>query len=109
MYCALTTLVQIAENAVPLAAGIEEIHGLRVAFLSGAFPLHAAGQMELMAANAVVAAHHVQKPVDLLLTAQWPSGVTMFLQGGVPPTLSQDLNKVGSSAVAMVAKRLTPR
>lgn len=82
---------------------------MRVAFLSGAFPLHASGQMELMAANAVASAHSVQKPVDLLLTAQWPNGVTMFLQGGVPPSVGQDLDKTGSSAVAMVAKRITPR
>ena len=51
-------------------AGIKDLHGLRVAYLSGHFPLNATGQMEMMAANALVQAHSVQKPIDVLLTAQ---------------------------------------
>ena len=102
---------EVAKNMFFLGSqGIRELHGLRVAFMSGHFPLQALGQLETMQSKQLIGMHDPNNPVDILLTAQWPSAVCSMLQGAAPPDVrGQPLRQVGTSAAAAVAKALRPR
>lgn len=102
---------EVAKNIFFLGNyGIQDLHGLRVAFLSGHFPLQALGTLETMQSKALAGLHDVNNPVDILLTAQWPSAVCSMLQGIAPPDVrGQPLRQVGTSAASAVAKALCPR
>jgi diadenosine tetraphosphate (Ap4A) HIT family hydrolase len=102
---------EVAKNIFFLGSqGIRELHGLRVAFMSGHFPLQAMGALETMQAKALTGLHDANNPVDILLTAQWPSAVCSMLQGAAPPDVrGQPLRQVGTSAASSVAKVLCPR
>jgi hypothetical protein len=72
--------------------------------MSGAFPFAAAGSLELMQANKLVGLHALDRPVDVLVTVQWPSSVHTQLHGAPAPDLPEG-SKVGTSAVSMVRAR----
>eukprot|EP00290_Baffinella_frigidus_P056936 CAMPEP_0180368684 /NCGR_PEP_ID=MMETSP0989-20121125/17747_1 /TAXON_ID=697907 /ORGANISM="non described non described, Strain CCMP2293" /LENGTH=287 /DNA_ID=CAMNT_0022363317 /DNA_START=31 /DNA_END=890 /DNA_ORIENTATION=- len=88
-------------------AGIIDLNGLRIAFMSGSFPFASTGNLELMPANKIMAMHKPEKPVDILLTVQWSTAAHTMLKDAPAPDLGE--GRVGTSAVSMVAKKLCPR
>ena len=102
---------EVAKNIFFLGNhGIRDLFGLRIAFMSGHFPLQALGTLETMQSKSLTGMHDASNPVDILLTAQWPAAVCSMLQGSAPPDVrGQPIRQVGTSAASVVAKSLTPR
>lgn len=102
---------EICENLTFLGGvGVKEIQGLRIGYLSGKFngDVYSAEEEEAFVRDCytkiAVDRLKAEKPVDILLTNEWPRGYERGVKGDVPEPDERD-----SPALGLIVKNLGPR